>query len=679
MDETAPTSDTPIPSTGAIESSPTPAPTAAPSTSTPSTGSLSLTPQASDTGTITSDALTPSTAFNLTAPTPSTAVDGALGMIGSNNDAYTAQLAAQADQFGQNDQDALSRYLTAVTDTPGQAQLTEQEYGNTVDPAQANLNNINQQILAEQNGLNQQLNALQTTNPNGLSADAISDEVSRIKTASLNRQADLSVIQAAAQNQYDNAKLIADRAVAAQTEQNQNQLTALQTNYENNKDLFTTAEQNAFTSMMADKQNDLDIQKSAATAYYQYLITYGTPPPGMSSPSDVTGYQGGATNGPNTPAGNTSGTVVGGVDFGDVPGVGAYATDVNSEVTGVTRMFNGIQGSDAQSIQTYINNNAPNSPITGQMIVAAANQAGIDPRILAATVGNESNFGTVGAGAKTMNPGNVGNTDDGSTQPMSSWQAGLIAAAQQLARRKVTVAGPNQPGTVSSGMTTDNTPASVPTVLQPYYSTSYSGQGWVNLSSLSGPQQTAYARIAESAGLKPILDSDTASKLQAIGASKSNLNDILQTFMSEQSGGGLAPVNGVINGAKGFFGDAGIKSYNSFRTAVINNVQALAGGSGSGLRINQAEIDAAMNNDLPVLTGTDADTLSSAQRKIMNLNSQLQIWEQQIMGSGNTPSTQPTLDYPKDGYVRMQGAQGTYDVPEAHVKTFAQQGYNAVF
>lgn len=149
----------------------------------------------------------------------------------------------------------------------------------------------------------------------------------------------------------------------------------------------------------------------------------------------------GAPSGAGAPAsGSTGNNVVGGIDFGAANGVGAYASDVQSEVSGVSSVFNDLT-TNGTDLGTYIKNNAPTSPVTADMINSAATKYGIDPNILAATLANESNFGTAGAGAKTMNPGNVGNTDDGSTKTMASWNDGVDAAAHQLSRRKATSAG----------------------------------------------------------------------------------------------------------------------------------------------------------------------------------------------------------------------------------------------
>lgn len=174
---------------------------------------------------------------------------------------------------------------------------------------------------------------------------------------------------------------------------------------------------------------------NAARLYYQ---AYGQLPPGFS--------QGGITS-PSTSSDSTvapyaGGTVIGGIDFGQTPtGIGAYATDIGSEMAGVSRGYNDIVGAFGQNptnkqLDSYIQNNDSNSPVTGQMILTAAKQTNVSPAILTALLNNESGFGTAGVGASTMNPGNVGNTGS-ATKSFGSWQEGVTAAAQQLARRSV--------------------------------------------------------------------------------------------------------------------------------------------------------------------------------------------------------------------------------------------------
>jgi hypothetical protein len=52
----------------------------------------------------------------------------------------------------------------------------------------------------------------------------------------------------------------------------------------------------------------------------------------------------------------------------------------------------------------------------------------------------DSSLGTAGKGARTFNPGNVGNTDSGATQNFGNWQSGVDAVASWLSRHKSSTA-----------------------------------------------------------------------------------------------------------------------------------------------------------------------------------------------------------------------------------------------
>ncbi len=199
--------------------------------------------------------------------------------------------------------------------------------------------------------------------------------------------------------------------------------------------------------------------------------------------------------------------------------------------------------------------------------------------------------------------------------------------------------------------------------LQPYLKTSYDGTQYVDLSSLGPKEKQAYALTASQNGLTPILDAQSASKLNAISVSKENLQNIVNSLNSSNllDSNKFSFQKGIENSIGGFLGNSDVKSFNSWRTAVINNVQALAGGQGSGLRINQAEIDSALKNDLPVITGPNADTPDSASKKIGNLESQLNTWSKQLLGGGNQQSqnTQqsviPSTQIPEGYYQASDG------------------------
>lgn len=129
--------------------------------------------------------------------------------------------------------------------------------------------------------------------------------------------------------------------------------------------------------------------------------------------------------------------VIGGINFGRSDTLGAYASS-SDHIERVTSIYNNIpEIKTTVDAEKYINKNFPNSPITGASAFAAAKREGIDPRILLAEMQQDSGFGTTGVGAKTRNPGNVGNDDTGKKVTYSTWAAGVDALAKNLAMRKV--------------------------------------------------------------------------------------------------------------------------------------------------------------------------------------------------------------------------------------------------
>jgi hypothetical protein len=90
------------------------------------------------------------------------------------------------------------------------------------------------------------------------------------------------------------------------------------------------------------------------------------------------------------------------------------------------------QMNNASDIDEYINKKAENSPVTGYMILSAANTYAVDARLMMAIMEQDSHFGTRGIAVRTLNPGNVGNNDDGDTRTYPSWEEGVIAVAKWL-------------------------------------------------------------------------------------------------------------------------------------------------------------------------------------------------------------------------------------------------------
>lgn len=222
--------------------------------------------------TINSASLSQTGTPKITQPLPSTQMTGLGAAIETQSAQTQADAAAKAESDRmaadvaakqQTSQTSLKDYLKGLTGSKGEVALTDEAYRKEVDPYEADLKDINQQIFQEQQSLRRRLEALQK-NPQGLFGGGLEAEMRRVENESIAKQADLSVIQLARQGKYDSAKAIADRAVQAKLEQQRNNLEALRVNYEENKDLFTTAEQRQFETMQADRERALNKQDADA-------------------------------------------------------------------------------------------------------------------------------------------------------------------------------------------------------------------------------------------------------------------------------------------------------------------------------------------------------------------------------------------------------------------------------
>lgn len=97
----------------------------------------------------------------------------------------------------------------------------------------------------------------------------------------------------------------------------------------------------------------------------------------------------------------------------------------------------------AGEIDAYIDQEAIGSPITGIMVILAAQTYNVDARLMLAIMEQDSRFGTAGLAIATRNPGNVGNTDSGATRTYASWTDGVNAVAEWLSRHRL--AAPSAP------------------------------------------------------------------------------------------------------------------------------------------------------------------------------------------------------------------------------------------
>lgn len=116
--------------------------------------------------------------------------------------------------------------------------------------------------------------------------------------------------------------------------------------------------------------------------------------------------------------------------------ISAYATDSLHEAK-IQSIVNSMPAfSSADNIDLYIQNIAAGSPVTGAMVLAAATMYTLDVPLLLAIMQNDSAFGTLGVGARTFNPGNVGNTGS-AERAYASWSDGVEAVAEWLNRHRI--------------------------------------------------------------------------------------------------------------------------------------------------------------------------------------------------------------------------------------------------
>ncbi len=210
-------------------------------------------------------------------PPPATGAAGLQEGIQAQTDQFTAGLADKTASAEANKAASFQDYLKSTLGTPGQTELTANEYASTgVDSASGELKAINNQLISEQRALDKEIRSIKE-NAAGVYGGAQEQMIASATDKSLTRQADLAVIQMAKQGQYDSAKTIADRAVAVKMERQKTINDALKMSYEENKDLFTTAEKRQFETAQKDRERKLEMDTYKEKARYDQIIKQSDP------------------------------------------------------------------------------------------------------------------------------------------------------------------------------------------------------------------------------------------------------------------------------------------------------------------------------------------------------------------------------------------------------------------
>lgn len=192
------------------------------------------------------------------APTQSISIPPAPPENSTSSFESELELLAKSTNTAKKEENQSFNDLLASLNAPGSAELTNQAYGanNGVDQLQLELNDINSQILAEQEGLRRQIEEIQDRG--GMTVSGAKSTIDAARRKSLRTQADLAIIQMSKQGRYDSAKAVADRAVSAILEKQKNQQQLRMMAYERSKEAFSKSEQREFEFRQKERDRQLE-------------------------------------------------------------------------------------------------------------------------------------------------------------------------------------------------------------------------------------------------------------------------------------------------------------------------------------------------------------------------------------------------------------------------------------
>jgi hypothetical protein len=146
--------------------------------------------------------------------------------------------------------------------------------------------------------------------------------------------------------------------------------------------------------------------------------------------------------------------------------------------------------------------------------------------------------------------------------------------------------------------------------------TTMSGRKYIDLSEWQTPEDREKAqKAAVAAGVMPV-NKDVSGMLSDLDTARQNqqtMMSLIESKLPKDASGRLlkGPLNSIEKLSQS---DPELASMGTFRNAAIQSMRAVAGSK--GLRINQAEVQLAIDNDIPKLS----DTLDTARQKLANLS-----------------------------------------------------------
>lgn len=655
-----------------------------------------------------------------TAQTASAAViGGSAGLNQSINDSQNNILQAangEENQAEQNYNSSLQQQQALINQYLGKG-ADEQAQLNAAGVPQllANSNTANAQYLAQQSAYNAQLQAVYN-DPNA-SMEQKANTIADLQQRNALSLAGSQIQATLAQNLYTNAQQMVDNRINIKYGPLKDAIDFGQTFLENNKDILTARQQNQFQAQLAVQQQQytqgvyydqlnantgIDMVKSAAengadqatlsqmgqlvsrgasfgdvaAAAGNFLTTNSYTPiqtgidtntglPIYSAFNPKTGQMSPLNYNNTFGTTGSSSTVVNGYQLGATTTLGAYASNTQTQVSNVQATVSKIASAvgtitDSSTAQSAINAVSKGSPITGDMVMAAAQQYGVDPATLIGVMQAETQCGTDGStGAKECNWGNVGNTDqlmaNGKSVKMTP-QEGVNAVAANLAKRKVsgdqtdpTQATSNTPLTLQQqGMILKS---SAPLLGQNAVQLTKSGSAYVDLSKVPQQMQMPMQSWAQKTGT-PVLNSDQVAKVNQIETAIDHLTNITAPAFKQLApsdvGGGIVnmldtPAEKLENSPYA----AQLTAFNDNEETIAQQIVAISGGSADDKTIAVAK------NALPSAYDTLEVGNAKLQRSLEILNSNLKTYLPNANLYSLENGSQPT---PPAGTIVQSGA-----------------------
>lgn len=210
---------------------------------------------------ITSEALKATGEFNLPDTPATPATDGLGAALEDVPDQFTQNLEQRSQQTEEAKDQSLNDLLTAFTQQQGFEQLTaqtQQEAG--LQTLETDLLDINDQLRREELSRRRAVERIESRG-GGLKSGAAA-EVANINRQSFSKQADLAIVQLAAQGKYDSARRFAEQKAKALYEQQQNAIELRKFIYQEHKDLFSIAEQRQFEVELNNRERKLNNERA---------------------------------------------------------------------------------------------------------------------------------------------------------------------------------------------------------------------------------------------------------------------------------------------------------------------------------------------------------------------------------------------------------------------------------